>query len=106
MHNYDIEDYITIKCLMGDSGDNISGIPQIGPKRAETLAAQYGTAFDIYDACPIDSRYKFIHSLNDHKERLLLNFEIMDLLAFCNEAIGEENIKDIQQKCNILQGIA
>ncbi len=105
-HDFIVEDYISIKCLTGDSGDNIPGIPGIGPKRANDLVKKYGTLFDIYDACPIDSRYKFIHSLNDHKERLLLNFEIMDLLAFCNEAIGEENIKDIQQKCNILQGIA
>ena len=99
-HEFPIEDYITIKCLTGDSGDNIPGIPGIGPKRAATLVSQYGSLFDIYDACPIDSKYKYIQSLNEHKEVLLRNFELMDLLAYANEAIGLENIEDIQEKCS------
>ena len=94
-HNYSIEDYITIKCLMGDSGDGISGIPQIGPKRAEQLAEQYGSAFDIYDTLPIDSKYKYIQSLNESGDVLLRNYEIMDLLAYCDEAIGAANTNDI-----------
>ena len=94
-HNYSIEDYITIKCLMGDSGDGISGIPQIGPKRAEDLANQYGSAFDIYDILPIDSKYKYIQSLNESGDVLLRNYEIMDLLAYCDEAIGAANTNDI-----------
>ena len=98
-HEYSIEDYITIKCLNGDSGDNIPGIPGIGPKRATELVNKYGSLFDIYDACPISSSYKYIQSLNNNKEVLLLNFELMDLLAFCELAIGEENIKDIREKC-------
>jgi 5'-3' exonuclease len=98
-HDYSIEDYITIKCLNGDSGDNIPGIPSIGPKRACDLLHKYGNLFDIYDACPISSKYKYIQSLNDNKEKLILNFELMDLLGFCEQAIGEENIKDIQSKC-------
>ncbi len=94
-HNYSIEDYITIKCLMGDSGDGISGIPQIGPKRAEQLAGEYGSAFDIYDILPIDSKYKYIQSLNESGDVLLRNYEIMDLLAYCDEAIGAANTNDI-----------
>ena len=104
-HEFSIEDYITVKCLTGDSGDNIPGIPGIGPKRAATLVSDYGTLFDIYNACPINSKYKYIQSLNEHKEVLLRNFEIMDLLAYTNEAIGKENILDMQEKCgSILQG--
>jgi len=104
-HDYSIDDYITIKCLTGDSGDNIPGVPGIGPKRASDLVNKYGSLFDIYDACPITSNYKYIQSLNSNRELLLRNFEIMDLLAFCEEAIGEENIKDIDNKCcNILIG--
>ena len=30
----------------------------------------------------------------------LRNFELMDLLAYANEAIGLENIEDIQEKCS------
>ena len=99
-HDFSVEDYISVKCLTGDSGDNIPGIPGIGPKRAAGLVHDYGTVFDIYNACPIHSKYKYIQSLNEHKEVLLRNFEIMDLLAYTNEAIGTENIEDIRKKCS------
>jgi 5'-3' exonuclease len=98
-HNFEVEDYITVKCLTGDSGDNIPGIPGIGPKRAETLVHEYGSAFDIYDACPIESKYKYIQTLNEMPDILLRNYQLMDLMAYCEDAIGKDNILDIEQKC-------
>lgn len=99
VRDYSIEDYITIKCLMGDKGDNVPGIPGIGEKRAASLVKEYGNVFDIYDACPIDSKYKYIQTLNENKELLLKNFELMDLKTYAVEAIGQENILDIDNKC-------
>ena len=81
------EDYISFKVLTGDKGDNIDGVPGIGPKRATELLQQYGTAFDIYDALPIDSRYKYIQSLNASKDLILKNYRMMDLVSYCAEAI-------------------
>ena len=98
--HYEIEpeEYISLKCLTGDKGDNVPGIPGIGPKRAVQLIEQYGTAFDIYNVCPIESRYKYIHSLNENAEQLLVNYELMDLMTFCDDAIGQDNIEDIGLK--------
>ena len=48
--------------------------------------------FDIYNACPIDSRYKYIQSLNDSADRLLLNAELMDLESYCEQALLEANM--------------
>ena len=93
-HDFEIPDYITFKCLTGDKGDNVPGIPGIGPKRAVQLMEQYGNVFDIYDACPINDKYKYIQNLNEHSEQLLMNVELMDLLTYSEEAIGESN-KDI-----------
>jgi len=97
--HYDVtpEQYISYKVILGDSGDNIKGFNQIGPKRASDLVNQYGTAFDIYDALPIDSKYKFMVDLNENPERILLNYELMDLIEYCDEAIGEENVNDIRR---------
>ena len=64
-YSFDKEYFLTFKCLAGDTGDNIPGIAGVGPKRAAQLIEQYGDLFDIYNACPIDSRYKYIQSLND-----------------------------------------
>lgn len=98
--HYDVspEDYISLKCLTGDKGDNVPGIPGIGPKRAQTLIEQYGTALDLYDATPISGKYKYIESLNENAEQLLQNYELMDLITFCDDAIGSENIADIKEK--------
>ena len=98
--HYDIkpEEYISMKCLTGDKGDNVAGIPGIGPKRAVQLIQQYGTAWDIYEALPLDSRYKYIQELNANGERLLVNYELMDLMTFCDDAIGQDNIVDIEDK--------
>ena len=90
-YDFEIEDYITFKCLTGDKGDNVPGVPGVGPKRAVQLMEQYGTVFDIYDACPIDGRYKYIQAVNENAEQLLMNVELMDLITYCEDAIGEEN---------------
>ena len=94
-YDFEIEDYITFKCLTGDKGDNVPGIPGIGPKRAVQLMEQYGDVFDIYDACPIEGKYKYIQSLNENAEQLLINVELMDLVTYSEQAIGEQNIEVI-----------
>lgn len=94
-YDFEIPDYITFKCLTGDKGDNVPGIPGIGPKRAVQLMQQYGDVFDIYGACPIDGKYKYIQNLNENAEQLLMNVELMDLLTYCEEAIGKENTEVI-----------
>ena len=94
-YDFEIPDYITFKCLTGDKGDNVPGIPGIGPKRAVQLMEQYGDVFDIYDACPIDGKYKYIQNLNENAEQLLINVELMDLVTYSEQAIGEQNIEVI-----------
>ena len=97
-YDFEIEDYITFKCLTGDKGDNVPGIPGVGPKRAVQLMEQYGTVFDIYDSCPIEGKYKYIQSLNENAEQLLLNVELMDLVTYSEEAIGKDNIQVINEE--------
>jgi DNA polymerase-1 len=90
------EQYLTFKCLIGDKGDNIPGIPNVGPKRAASLIEQYGDVFDIADALPIPGKYKYIESINNFgAEQLRTNVELMDLVTYCEEAVGKNNILDI-----------
>ncbi len=96
-YDFEIEDYISFKCLTGDKGDNVPGVPGVGPKRATQLMEQYGSVFDIYDACPLEGRYKYIQSVNENAEQLLMNVELMDLLTYCEDAIGEDNGKVIDR---------
>lgn len=97
-YDFTRDEYISIKCLMGDSGDNVLGVPGIGPKRALDLVRTYGSTYDIAAALPISSKYKYITALNDFgADNLLLNYQLMDLVTFCEEAIGEENCKKIDK---------
>lgn len=98
--HYDVspEQYISLKCLTGDKGDNVPGIPGIGPKRAEQLIKEFGSAMDIYDAVPLSSKYKYIQELNANADQLLVNYELMDLITYCDEAIGAENVADIERR--------
>ena len=90
------EEYISLKCLTGDKGDNVPGIPGIGPKRALGLIKEYGDALNIYDACPIPGAYKYIQSLNENYEQIAENYALMDLITFCDDAIGADNISVIR----------
>ena len=42
------EQFIELKALMGDSSDNIPGVPKIGEKTATELMVTYGSIEDIY----------------------------------------------------------
>lgn len=97
-YDYNPDDHISIKCLTGDSGDNIPGVPGIGPKKAQSLVSQYGTTYDIIANMPISSRYKYIQNLNEFgADNLMLNYQLMDLLEFCDEALGPTNCQTIDQ---------
>ena len=93
-------EYISLKCLTGDKGDNVPGIPGIGPKRGVTLIREFGNALNIYDSCPIPGKYKYIESLNENFNQILINYELMDLITYCDDAIGEANIADIERRLN------
>ena len=92
------EQYISLKCLTGDKGDNVPGITGIGPKRAKDLITTYGDAMNIYDSIPLASKYKHIQELNASGERILQNYELMDLMSYCDDAIGNTNIAEIEEK--------
>jgi len=44
-------------CLVGDSSDNVKGVPGIGPKRATELLQKHGSLFELYsklgDSCTV-----------------------------------------------------
>lgn len=92
------EDYISIKCLQGDSGDNVPGVDKIGPKTAMKLIQQYGTTYDIAANLPLPGKYVYIKNLNEFgADALMLNYKLMDLLEFCDEAVGPENCQVVHE---------
>lgn len=100
-YDYPCDAHISIKCLTGDSGDNIPGVKGIGPKKAQNLVSAYGTTYDIIASLPISSRYKHIANLNEFgADSLMRNYRLMDLISYCDEALGMDNCETID---NILK---
>ena len=99
-YEFDQEAYISIKCLTGDTGDNVLGVPGIGPKRAQSLVNEFGTTWDIIASIPLSGKYKYIQELNKCKDQLILNYQLMDLVTHCEEALGQDNCEKVN---NILE---
>ena len=96
-YGFEPTDYIHVKCLMGDSGDNVPGVPGVGPKRAQQLVEEYGTTWDIINSIPLPGRYKYIQAINQSREQLETNYKLMDLQTYCKDALGVDNCKNIDE---------
>ena len=96
-YSFEPTDYIHVKCLMGDSGDNVPGVPGVGPKRAQQLVEEYGTTWDIINSIPLPGKYKYIQAINQSREQLETNYKLMDLQTYCKDALGLDNCKNIDE---------
>lgn len=99
--HYDVspEEYISMKCLMGDQGDNVPGIFKVGPTTAKKLIDQYGSALDVANNIPLPGHYVYIKNTNEFgSDAIMRNYQLMDLLTFCEDAIGPENIQTIENE--------
>ncbi len=81
------EQFLSVKVLQGDTSDSIVGVPSVGAKRAYNLVREYGSALDIYDAIPLPGKQKFIQNINDSDDLIPKNYELIDLLGHCEDAI-------------------
>ncbi|MEA3390796.1 DNA polymerase I [Sphingobium sp. CCH11-B1] len=74
-----------VLALMGDSVDNVPGIPGIGPKTAAKLITEYGSLEAALDAAPLMKKSKMQENLIAHADmarlsrRLVALHETMDL---------------------------
>lgn len=100
-YEYPFDLALDIKVLVGGK-DNVSGIPGVGEKRAYKLLQQYGTAFDLYENLPIPGKAVYIQNTNQFGENILRNMELIDKITYCKEAIGKENIEDINKNVSSL----
>ncbi len=62
------EGFIELKALMGDSSDNIPGVPRIGEKTAMDLMRQFGSLDAIYENLESVSKKSIRESLRENRE--------------------------------------
>lgn len=75
---------VDLKALMGDSSDNIPGVPGVGEKTAMDLIQRYTTIENIYsDIDALEIKDSVRKKLVDGKDSAMLSFE---LATICTEA--------------------
>lgn len=67
--------------LMGDSSDNVPGVPGIGPKRASDLINSFGSLDALYARLPELGTSKVRASLEAHQAEARLSLELVTLVT-------------------------
>ena len=67
---------IDLKGLMGDTSDNIPGVPGVGPKTASKLLLEYGSLEEVFNHIEDISGKKLKERLTENKEQAILSKEL------------------------------
>lgn len=87
------EQFVDVKALMGDSSDNIPGVPGIGEKTALKLISDYGTLDSLYEKFEdSDLTASVKNKLRDGKDKAYLS---KTLATICREAPVEHNFDSL-----------
>lgn len=65
--------------LMGDSSDNVPGVPGVGPKTAQKLINEYGTLEGIYENLDGMKKSKMKERLAENKDKAILSRDLIRL---------------------------
>ncbi len=79
--------------LMGDSSDNIPGVPGIGPKTATKLLIEYGDLESVLAAAPEMKKSKMRDNLIEHAELARLSRVLVTLKEDCPLPIALDDMK-------------
>jgi DNA polymerase I len=71
-----VRDYLS---LVGDSSDNIPGVPSVGPKTACELLNQFGSLEGVYEAVPEFKKKALKQKLEDNRELAFLSRQLVTL---------------------------
>ena len=76
-YGFEPKKMVDLKALMGDSSDNIPGVPGIGPKTATDLLLQYGSLNGIYENIEDSAiRPKLREKLENGRESAYLSYDL------------------------------
>ncbi len=75
---------VEVQALMGDSTDNIPGVPGIGPKTAAELIQRFGTLENLLDHTHEITQKKRREMLETHRELALISKQLVTLKADCD----------------------
>jgi len=78
-YGIEVEQFLDLKALKGDSSDNIPGVAGVGEKTAIKLLQQYGTIDGVYENIDLISPSKLADKLRDGKESAYLSKKLASI---------------------------
>ncbi len=85
--------FIELKALMGDTADNIPGVPKVGEKTATALMVEYGSLENIYAHVEEISKKSIRESLVENKELADLSKALATIKTDCDIELDYEAAK-------------
>jgi DNA polymerase-1 len=84
------EQFIDLKALMGDTADNIPGVPKVGEKTATALIVEYGSLENLYAHVEEVSKNAIRESLIQNKELADLSRTLATIKTDCGLELNYE----------------
>lgn len=82
-----------LKALMGDTADNIPGVPKVGEKTAQALMVEYGSLDNIYAHVEEISKKSIRESLIEHKDLADLSKTLATIKTDCELQLDYEQAR-------------
>lgn len=83
---------IELKALMGDSSDNIPGVPKVGEKTATALIVEYGTVENVYANLDKITKKGLHDTLQENREKAELSHFLATIKIDCELGITWEEL--------------
>ncbi len=92
--------FIELKALMGDSSDNIPGVPKVGEKTAISLMVTYGSLAEIYSHIEEITKKSIKESLIENEQLAILSKALATIKTDCELPVtfADMEIKDFYTK--------
>jgi DNA polymerase I len=70
---------VDFQAMVGDTSDNVPGVPQIGPKAAQQLLAEFGSLYEILNNVDRVAGNKRQETLRTHRDSAILSEQLVRL---------------------------
>ncbi len=87
------EQFVHLKALMGDTADNIPGVPKVGEKTATSLMTTYGSLEEIYAHVEEIEKKSIRESLKENRELADLSLALARIKTDCEIALDYESAR-------------
>ena len=85
------DQFIQLKALMGDTADNIPGVPKVGEKTALELMHEYGSIDSIYEHIDEIKKNAIRESLRENRELADLSLFLATIKTDCEHDVHPED---------------